>query len=68
VIGAAMPDQGIYTTALQALALPAEQVLFVHDSPHHLAGAAAAGIRSHHFQGDNFGLGDVLRQARVLHE
>ena len=56
-----MPDQGIYTTALQALALPAEQVLFV-------AGAAAAGIRSHHFQGDNFGLGDVLRQARVLHE
>jgi FMN phosphatase YigB (HAD superfamily) len=57
----AKPDQGIYTAALQALALPAEQVLFV-------AGAAAAGIRSHHFQGDNFELGDVLHQARVLHE
>jgi putative hydrolase of the HAD superfamily len=68
VIGVAKPDQGIYAAALQTLALPAEQVLFVDDSPHHIAGATNSGLQGYHFQGDPIELMSVLRQARVLRE
>lgn len=42
------PDPGAYALALDALALPAEAVVFVDDQPGNVAGAAACGITAVH--------------------
>jgi HAD superfamily hydrolase (TIGR01509 family) len=65
VIGVAKPDQGIYAAALQALGLPAEQVLFVDDSPRHVAAAEEAGIQGYLFCGDALELRDVFLRLNI---
>ena len=42
------PDPGAYALALQALGLPAHEVVFVDDQPRNVAGGSAVGIRSFH--------------------
>jgi putative hydrolase of the HAD superfamily len=65
-LGIAKPDPGIFTTALQALGLPADQVLFVDDDARHVAAAAEMGIRSYRFQGDVTELEEVLRATGIV--
>ena len=65
-IGAAKPDPGIFTAALQALCLPAEQVLFVDDDARHVAAAAELCLRSYQFQGDVTELEEILRETGVI--
>ena len=66
IIGAAKPDEGIFTAALQALALPADQVLFIDDDPGHIAAAARLGIAGYQFHGDPQELEDILRGSGVV--
>jgi putative hydrolase of the HAD superfamily len=42
------PDPGAYALALEALGLPADEVVFVDDQPRNVAGGRAVGIRSFH--------------------
>jgi putative hydrolase of the HAD superfamily len=65
-LGVAKPDSGIYTAALQALELPAEQVLFVDDSLHHVAGATDAGLQGHLFSGDALELRDLFLRLNIV--
>ncbi len=67
-LGIAKPDPGIFAAALQALSLPANQVLFVDDDARHVNTASSFGIRGYQFQGNLVELEDVLRQARLLRE
>ncbi len=49
-VGVAKPDPRIYQLALQALGLPAHQVLFIDDFAENIAGAQAVGMQTHHFK------------------
>lgn len=60
--GFAKPDPRIFRVALEALALPAEDAMFVDDSASHVAAAQALGIRAHHFK-SAAGLRAALREA-----
>lgn len=66
VVGVAKPDLGIFAAALQALALPADRVLFVDDDARHVAAAASLGIASYQFQGNTMELEEVLRESGVV--
>lgn len=66
VIGIAKPDRGIFAAALRALALPADQVLFVDDDVRHVAAGASLGIASYRFHGDAMELEEVLRESGVV--
>jgi putative hydrolase of the HAD superfamily len=46
--GILKPDPGAYALALEALGLPADEVVFVDDQPRNVAGGSAVGIRSFH--------------------
>jgi putative hydrolase of the HAD superfamily len=48
-LGIAKPDERIYRHAVAALALPAEQILFLDDRLENIATARAAGIHSLHY-------------------
>lgn len=50
-VGLAKPDPAIYRLSLEQLGLPASEVLFVDDRVDNLAGAAAVGLRTLHFEG-----------------
>lgn len=65
-IGVAKPDPGIFTAALQALHLPADQVLFVDDDACHVAAARELGMRSYQFQGDVTELEEMFRETGVV--
>jgi HAD superfamily hydrolase (TIGR01509 family) len=65
-IGAAKPDPGIFTAALQALGLLADQVLFVDDDARHVAAGREMGIRSYQFQGDVMEMDGVLRESDIV--
>jgi putative hydrolase of the HAD superfamily len=47
------PDPRAYALALEALDLPASEVVFVDDQPRNVAGGAAVGIRSFHLDMTN---------------
>lgn len=66
VIGVAKPDPGIFPAALQALVLPADQVLFVDDDAGHVAGVISLGIAGYQFQGDALELEEVLRGSGAI--
>ena len=66
VIGVAKPESGIYTAALQALDLPAEQVLFIDDSPQHVAAAEDIGIQGYLFSGDALELRDLFLRLNIV--
>lgn len=66
VIGVAKPDQGIFAAALRALALPADQVLFIDDDPGHIAAAARLGMAGYLFHGNAQELEDLLRESGVV--
>ncbi|MFN8679233.1 MAG: HAD-IA family hydrolase [Thermomicrobiales bacterium] len=65
-LGVAKPDSGIFEAALQAIGLPADQVLFIDDDARHVAGATELGIRSYQFMGDVPELDEVLRVAGIV--
>ncbi|MBN9496674.1 MAG: HAD family phosphatase [Alphaproteobacteria bacterium] len=44
------PDPAIYRTMLKHIGAPAEQCLFIDDSPKNVAGAKAVGMHAVHFQ------------------
>lgn len=67
-IGVSKPDQGVYIAALQALDLPAGQVLFIDDSPQHVAAAQDCGIQGYLFSGDVLELGEVLRRVKIVQD
>lgn len=48
-LGVRKPDGGFYAGLLEAVGLPASQVLFVDDRQVNVAGAEAVGVRSHRF-------------------
>ncbi len=48
-LGVRKPDAGFYAGLLDAVELPACQVLFVDDRPVNVAGAQAVGLRAHRF-------------------
>lgn len=56
-VGLLKPDPGIYQLALQALGLPAGQVLFVDDFAENVEGARAAGLQALQFTGPQAALG-----------
>jgi HAD superfamily hydrolase (TIGR01493 family) len=49
-LGTVKPDRRIYQACLDALALPADQCLFVDDSLANVEGAIALGMAGIHFQ------------------
>lgn len=61
-IGVAKPEREAYAVAVDALGCAAREVLFIDDRPDFIAGARAAGLRTHLFRG-RAGLEAVLRQA-----
>jgi putative hydrolase of the HAD superfamily len=67
-LGVAKPDSGIFTASLQALGLPADQVLYIDDDARHIAGATELGIRCYQFQGDVVELDEVLRATGVVRQ
>lgn len=67
-IGVAKPDPGIFVAALQALDLPACQVLFIDDDVRHVAAATKLGIRSCQFQGDVMDMAEILGRDRLLRD
>ena len=48
-LGVRKPDAGFYSGLLEAVGLPASQVLFVDDRQVNVVGAEAVGVRSHRF-------------------
>lgn len=66
VIGIAKPDLGIYTAALQALDLPAEQVLFVDDNSQHVAAGKDIGIQGYVFSGDVVDLRELFLRLNIV--
>ena len=50
-IGHAKPDVRAFRHVATALALPAEEIFFLDDSPAKLRGARELGMRTHHFTG-----------------
>jgi putative hydrolase of the HAD superfamily len=51
-VGCCKPDPEIYRICLEGLQVPAGQALFVDDRPENLEAAAAGGLRTLHFRGD----------------
>lgn len=66
VIGIAKPDRGIFAAALQALALPADHVLFVDDDAGHVAAAEDIGIQGYLFSGDALELRDLFLRLNIV--
>jgi putative hydrolase of the HAD superfamily len=56
-LGLRKPEPAIYRRALDILGRPAERILFIDDRPENITGAAAAGIKSIRFEGE-----EALRQ------
>lgn len=50
-VGVAKPDEAVYWAACEALGLAPEEVLFVDDTPAHVAGARDAGLEAVRFVG-----------------
>lgn len=51
-VGCSKPDPAIYRLCLERLGVAAQNALFVDDLPANLEGAAALGIQTLHFRGD----------------
>jgi putative hydrolase of the HAD superfamily len=59
--GTLKPDPGAYAMAIDAMALPAQDILFVDDQFRNIAGAVKAGLQTQHFD-----LRDVPGQIRAV--
>jgi len=62
-LGVAKPDPEVFRLVCTALGREPEQCLFVDDSAGHAAGAAAVGLRAHHYR-SVAGLEDFLARRR----
>jgi putative hydrolase of the HAD superfamily len=64
-VGLRKPDPAIYRRALDILGTPPARTLFIDDRPENAAAAAAAGMRTIRFEGEE-GLHRELRRLEVL--